>query len=252
MSDGPPSTHDEIIELLPDYAVGALDDGDLWRVAAHLDTCGVCQRELSEILGTIVLLADAPLPRPVIRRSVIARTKGDDSLDPRDMGVRSTPPSNLRRFSVSAVVPLALAVAVLLLVAGYAVWSVVLDDDETEADFLAALVLDPDKAHPINDSELDVGAGGAMFVDDERDIALLIASGLPVPASDERYQVWLFKENGERVAAGFVPVDPDGVGQVVVRAPEAFAAYWAVGVSLEPASGSDAPTTPLVVGGWLR
>lgn len=252
MSDAPPTTHDDILELLPDYAVGALDEDDLWRVATHLDTCGVCQRELAAVLETIVLLAEAPLPKAAGRMAVTARARGVAARASSENVVPSMPPSSVRRFPMSAVAPLALAAAILLMVAGYAVWSVVLDEDESETDYIAALLLDPDKAHAINDSELDVGAGGAMFVDDEHKIALLIASGLPIPASDERYQVWLFKQNGERVAAGVVPVDSDGVGQAVVRAPEAFAAYWAVGVSLEPASGSEEPTTPLVVGGWLR
>lgn len=274
MNDGPVASHDEIIELLPDYAVGALDDGDLWRVAAHLDTCATCLRAFSDLLVTITLLAEAPRPRAEVRSAVLARVGGTAGIVSRTVAAplqaeaegepaRSTrsvvpefasarpvdAPANIRRFPLAA---LALAAAVLLLVAGYAVWSQVQGGEESDADLVAALLLDPDAAHAINDSELDVGAGGAMFVDDGSDVAYLVASGLPIPGPGEEYRVWLFTEDGRRVSAGAVPVDPDGVGQAVVRAPGDFAAYWAVGVSLEPVGESDAPTTPLVVGGWLR
>ncbi len=235
-----------MLALLPDYAVGALEDSDLWRVAAHLDTCATCQRELSFILETVTFLADAPLPRVSVKTAVLARV-GSPPLAP----IATIPPTSVRRFPAAAVA-LALVAAMVLIAAAFAVGAYVGDEDESERDLVASLLLDPDASHAINDSELDVGAGGAMFTDDTSDVAFLVASGLPPPGPDEQYQVWLFKESGERISAGFVPVDSDGVGQAVVRAPEEFAAYWAVGVSLEPAAGSDAPTTPLVVGGWLR
>lgn len=244
MDDRSPQTHPEIVELLPDYAVGALADGDLWRVAAHLDTCADCRRDLAFILETVTFLTDAPLPGPSVKTAVLART-GTTPLKT----ITPAPPTNVRRFPLAV---MALVAAAVLVAAGLAVWTMVLEEDQSEGDLVASLLLDPDAAHPINDSELDVGAGGAMFVDDSRDVAFLVASGLPLPGPEQRYQIWLFKEDGERISAGFVPVDSDGVGQAVVRAPEEFAAYWAVGVSLEPAAGSDAPTTPLVVGGWLR
>ncbi len=246
MNDRSPPNHPEIIELLPDYAVGALEDGDLWRVAAHLDTCAICQRELTFILETVTLLGEAPLPHASVKTAVLARV-ASPPLAP----VSTAPPAHVRRFPAAAAA-LALVAAVALIAAVFAVWTYVLADDQSENDLVASLLLDPDAAHAINDSELDVGAGGAMFTDDSSDVAFLVASGLPLPGPEQRYQIWLFKESGERISAGFVPVDSDGVGQAVVRAPEEFAAYWAVGVSLEPAAGSDAPTTPLVVGGWLR
>jgi len=252
VTDGTTAHHDEILGLLPDYVVGALDDGDLWRVAAHLDTCNNCQQELSTLLETVVLLAEAPVPSPAVKAAVLARIPGAATRFAPQLEPVARPVMTVRRFPAAALIPLALAAVILLLVAGYAAWALVLDNEPSDADLVAALVLDPDSARAINDSELDVGAGGAMFVEDESNMAFIVASGLPIPGVDEQYQVWLFTEFGDRVSAGFVPVDPEGVGRAVVRAPEEFAAYWAVGVSLEPAGGSDAPTSPLVVGGWLR
>lgn len=80
----------------------------------------------------------------------------------------------------------------------------------------------------------------------------MTARGLaPVP-DGYGYQVWLFTETREQVGAAFLPVDALGDGHALVTAPESFAAFWAVGLSAEPLSGSASPTAPLALGGWIR
>jgi len=272
------ANHDEIIELLPDYAVAALDDGDLWRVAAHVDSCPICQRELSSLLEMVVLLMAAPAPPQSVKRAVLQRAGMEPMVSAVPSALRAVPPASERRREPSAAplpspevsmpspperlrrprpwqfhpAQLALVAALLLVIAGFSVWSLLTDGEGDEGEAIAALLLDPDAAHPIDDSELDVGAGGVMFTDPGNNIAYLVAHGLPVPGPDQRYQVWLFTEDGRRVDAGPIDVTDDGVAQAVVRAPADFSEYWAVGVSLEPTDRSLTPTSPLVVGGWLR
>ncbi|MGH2557820.1 MAG: anti-sigma factor [Thermomicrobiales bacterium] len=82
--------------------------------------------------------------------------------------------------------------------------------------------------------------------------AFLLAHGLPALPSDQRYQIWLFTESGEQISAGSIAGGADGFVQGLIRAPESFAAYWAIGLSAEPYAGNAAPTAPLALGGWLR
>jgi len=116
---------------------------------------------------------------------------------------------------------------------------------------IAALIEDSLAPRPLTDSQLPNPATGVVYAAPERREALLIALGLPGLADGRRYQVWLFTATGERLGGGLFDVDANGTGQILIAAPDAFAAYRAVGVSAEPAAGSAAPTSPLVLGGWI-
>ena len=84
------SHHEDDLNLLPGYALGALDDADRRRVAAHLDACPVCQKELAELAETVALLAFATprtQPDPRVKGLLMARIaargiRGNARVDP--------------------------------------------------------------------------------------------------------------------------------------------------------------------------
>lgn len=77
---------------------------------------------------------------------------------------------------------------------------------------------------------------------------LLSVAGLPEPEEGRTYQFWLIR--GEQaIPAGLLDVGDDGRGTLIFDASEPVDTFDAIGVSEEPAGGSEAPTTtPVLVG----
>lgn len=84
------SHHEDDLNLLPAYALGALDDADRRRITAHLDACPVCRMALTELAETTALLAFAPpstRPDPRVKGILMARiaargSRGNARVDP--------------------------------------------------------------------------------------------------------------------------------------------------------------------------
>jgi len=249
--------HVEITELLPDFAIGALSDGDLWRVEAHLEDCARCYVELSLLLDVASVLAPVSPPSAVARRTLFERaghplSNAPPILRTRDLepGETAVQPVNVRRLpSRFARIALVAAAVALLLLGGWNVW---LQRELDDRQNLVALIAEPANAHPLTDSDITSDASAVFYVDPERDEALLMARNVPELKDDQRYQVWLFTESGERIDGGLFEPDADGNVSAVVESAEPFSNYWAVGVSVEPQDGSDAPTSPLFLGGWIQ
>lgn len=260
-------THDEIAELFPDYILGALPPSDMRRVADHLGGCERCRLELDGALQTASALFDAGPVNPAIRRALVARLSPGEVTAPWPVasdvladrmpapsgqavpvsvggGSRSTPIFGRATRTAAAV-----AAALVLALAG---WAISLQRELGDDRRVDSLVSTPSFAHFLTDTEAGSTTRGVIYVDPDDDQALVTARGLaPVPAG-YGYQVWLFTETGEQASAGFLPVDALGDGHALVTAPEAFEAFWAVGLSAEPLSGSASPTAPLALGGWIR
>lgn len=257
-------THDEIAELLPDYILGALPDDELRRVAAHLDGCAVCRAEYDDALVTSSVLFDAGPVDPAIREALVARLSPDaaapgwrvgaEPLDGRPVDESPTSsqagprPRPLRGRATRVAV--AIAAAVILALGGWAVVDRLGDDDGD--DRIAHLTDNPAFAHRLTDTESGSAAEGIIYVDPADDVAYVAATGLAALPEGRGYQVWLFTEGGQQVSAGFLSVDADGSAEALVTAPATFGSYVAVGLSPEPLTGSESPTGPLALGGWIR
>lgn len=78
--------------------------------------------------------------------------------------------------------------------------------------------------------------------------ASLFTEQLPQLSTDRTYQLWLIGIEGA-VSAGLFQTDSSGTGQLAFQSETSVAEFDAIGISVEPASGSDAPTTdPIAVG----
>lgn len=253
-SDSVMFSHEQLAELLLDYATGTLPENNLQLVEEHLAGCEACRQELSDLLETTSLIVNAGSPRAEVRQLVMHRLK---SVGGRKAGFASpkTPIlSHTRRTSIPPRLHRpAWALATIFLVATVVLgsWTYLLQQKLDDQDRIAGLITGEATAHVLTDSDLDSGASGVIFVNPVSDQALLVASGLEPLPSDYRYQIWLFTENGQHVSAGFLPVVEAGLGQALVGAPAPLGEYVAVALSAEPAHGSDAPTAPLSLGGWI-
>lgn len=251
--------HEEIAELLPDYAIGALDDGDLWRVEAHLERCPRCQEEFAHVLELVGVLSTVSPPGARVKRALFERAglplvapaiafPAPEPETPRPPTLE--PPRQLpRRWIQPAWIGLAAAVVLLALGGGWAFLQQQELDDQRD---IIALLAEPDAAYPLTDSDVDTGASATFYADPDHDQALLVGQDFPPLDDGQRYQIWLFTPSGERVDGGLFTPDSDGSTLATVDPDEPISDYWAVGVSVEPDDGSDAPTSPLILGGWIR
>ena len=80
--------------------------------------------------------------------------------------------------------------------------------------------------------------------------AYLLADNLPALPRGQVYQLWLIR-SGQRTSGGTFSPEPQGEARLTIEAPEPFATYQAVGVTVEPEGGSPAPTGQRVLGGNL-
>lgn len=245
------SRHDE---LLPAYALGALDGEELRAIEAHLASgCSECARQLTLWRGDLEQLAASvpPVaPSPETRQRVLRLAR-------RERPARWLPlaaaallafvlGAGWRQARLGPLVPeverlraenarLEQGVAQARgAVARMNATLAILSQPGTRAVALAGLPAAP-------------GAVGHTFVDPEHGKALFWAFHLPPPSAGKTYQLWWIGDSGP-VSAGTFPVDASGEGllEVGVERPDAIRA-WAV--TVEPAGGVPQPTGAMVLKG---
>lgn len=253
----PESVH----ELAAAYALDALDEAERQRFEAHYPTCESCSREVDEFRRTAALLgeAEAVTPPPEMKNDVLARIRSTRQLPP-DAAVpeRSTsepsrpeaepepaasPAADLtvRRARASRRWPLLAAAAVVIAVAGLvAVWRT--SSTLSPQDQYVALLEEPD----VVVTELE-GEGGMITIawSARLDEVGVSASGLADPAAGRAYALWLLQDDGPVPAGLFIPDDGEVVQVLAVADLDSLG--W--GVTVEPAEGSDEPTTEIIFSG---
>lgn len=254
-----PLDHEQVIALLPDYAIGALEPAELDQVAQHLETCPACRAELRQILELGALLSDVSPPAPAIRRQLLevvqreATPATGQDVAPKPDRPAPIPFSRPRQTGVAGRprrAPALLAAAAALLIIGLGIWNLRLRDAGQQYETIAG-ILSSATVYPLTDSQVTPPASGVLLAGTDDRTALLIANDLPPLAAGEEYQIWLVDEAGESAAAGVLAADAEGRAQTELNLPQPLSAYVAVAISAEPAAGGAEPSGPLALGGWL-
>lgn len=89
------------------------------------------------------------------------------------------------------------------------------------------------------------GAGGVFYQHNNR--AILVLHGLPPLPADQTYQLWLIPAQGPPAPAGLLTIATVNPNGQQVTLPENALGYQAVGISIEPAGGSETPTEGNIV-----
>ncbi len=89
------------------------------------------------------------------------------------------------------------------------------------------------------------GASGTLYVHDN--IGTLVLSNLSQLNDDQIYQLWLIPQDGAPIPAGLLGNPGEAAATVTLTLPTSLERIAAVGVSVEPPGGSDAPTGPIVL-----
>lgn len=221
------------------YSVDALDDIERARFERHLAECPECRAEVDSLRETAALLADRVSAGPPL--GLRGRVLADIAT------VRPLPPltvtSHRRRFRPGALV--AAAAAVIALAGGAAVWQPWDDDPSQQQPALSAIdqVLRADDAQAYT-QQLPGGATVTVTRSPSLNQAVLETAGFRELPSDRVYEMWFAHESdggADMVPAGLMD-SPEGTFLMDGDAAEAVG----VGITIEPAGGSEEPTLPPV------
>ena len=210
------------------YTLGALDDAEARAIDAHLATCGSCRAEVDAYRAALVAYAAASDARvPDARERIVSRARGT--------GRRENAWTSWLRRPVPAFVPAALVV---LLIASLVAIGQLRGEADAYANALAAIP----SAHvvtltPSSGSDL----AGALVLPESGTPYLLLR--VPAPPEGKAWQAWVLRADAP-APAGLAR--SGGVVTLTLTTP--LSSGEGVAVTLEPASGSRAPTsTPVLV-----
>jgi anti-sigma-K factor RskA len=235
-------------ELLPAYALDAVDDLDRRAVERLLDADPDARRALDEYRDVVAAFAVEQAPPAGARAAVLARVAVTPQADAAagsvtPAGVAAASSSGQaaararRRWGVVAVAAAAvLAVAVPTTVAVRATQEQARLQEQ--ADVVAQMLADPTATIVRG----DVAGGGEASVLVAGDDYLFRADGLPGAGDDRDYQLWVVGADGGVTSAGLL-ADRDGTVERLVQDVPGVG----VAVSVEPEGGSEQPTTEPVV-----
>lgn len=227
---------DRIDELIALAALGELST----EARRELDAAALADpsvaAELDEALAAAAALqrSHAEEPPPALRGSVLAAIASTPQDAPTGRGVASLDEERRRRrFG-----PLLAAAAAVLFVIGGVV--VVRNGDEGGTDPIAAVVEAPDATTRGLSGEIE--SLSVTYSRSER--ALVVeGDGVPVPEQTATYQLWLVSDDGATSVGTFRPGDD---GSVEVRFDDVDPTDFVLGVTREPAGGSESPTLPIL------
>ena len=231
-------THEEARDLIPGYAVDALEPEEAARVEAHLLSCGDCRGELAVLRDAAASLATGvaqTAPPPEMRNRIIRATGGQG-----------------RRMSSSQrgwIIGMAVAAGLIILLGGI---DVVLQqrlatvNARLAAQTQALALLANPSARTVALAGTASGAVRLVFDPSSR-VGVLVASGLRDPGRNLVYQLWLVAGQAPESAGVFRPA-PDEPTIVTVVAD--FNKYHAIAISVEqaPAGAPRPTTTPILTG----
>lgn len=235
----------ELLDLIPAYALEALEPDEKRQVEALLMTDAEAQQLLAEYqdITTHLILATPARRAPAHLQSDLRQRLAANR--PQVQSVAPSAAARPTRRRVSIWVPLLAAAAVIAIVFGAAAY---LNRNPAEDLYNKIKAMPGYKTMPIPSSDPNAPAG-EMVASPDGTQAVIRITRMPTLQSDRTFQLWLINDNGPQSGGLFSFKQPDATYYVVVPLESRNVMdYKAYGVSVEPSGGSKAPsTTPIVV-----
>lgn len=228
----------EIHHLGAAYALDALDDRERAAFEAHLATCGICRddvREMRETAADLAPLTSDPPPAG-LRASVLDEIARTRQLSPLPDAVVRLSDRRSRRIAVAMT---AAAAALVIAVGAFVVGSRAGTDFGDE---VAEMMAQPD----VRVAQLDGSGEGVVTVVWTGDEAAFVAAGLPATPAGTAYELWLIDGSGTPRPTRLLAAPEDGRIEAIVPLTGDADEPSAWGVTVEPGSGSDAPTSDVL------
>lgn len=214
----------EIHDLAAPYALDALSDLERQTYEAHLAACDECRMVVDALQegAAAISMASAEDPPKRLRRRVLGE-------------VRRTSQAGPAQVSYSRGWLLRLAGAAAVLVIGVVAAVIVTSGGTSASDVITAA-----DAVTINLPSTDpTGRPGELIYSPSARRAVARFGELPSVDANQTYELWIIDGGVPNPAGLFVP-DPTGTALILLEGDVVPGA--AVGVTIEPAGGSDTPT----------
>lgn len=247
------------------YALNALPDGeraDFERFATTDPQTQTELRELSETASLLALGVPAETPPPELKASIMAAVKNTRQLPPvsavTDLAsAREAKAEQVRRRSVLPRMAAAAAV-VLIAAAAFGGWAVgnrssennqaselsQLRDQQNQQNQMLSIMAATDAK--VASQKTSNGGLVTLISSSTMNQAAVMAQDLPPLAADKSYQLWFISADGA-IPAGLMKGSSTSKSSVTVL-DGAIGKASNVGITIEPAGGSKAPTTtPILV-----
>lgn len=264
------NAHPQFAESLALYAMGSLDDlQDLAALEAHLGTCGECRRELEALRADTALLAlsvTGPQPPARSRQRLLSAIAAEPRVEKR----------NTKPYAVGRLRRRWVTIAPVMMMLILAVFSILLWRDlrntrrelrhthaqleQIQAD-LARTNTELAEAKMVRDLLHAPDAWPLTLVrqktppqpqikavySKQQGALLLMANNLTPLPEDKIYQIWLLPaDGGAPMSAGWFKPDSKGNGMMFHKMSAGLSAKG-FAVTIEPATGSQTPTMPIVM-----
>ncbi|MFJ9424840.1 anti-sigma factor domain-containing protein [Streptomyces sp. NPDC101249] len=227
------------------YAVDALSDDERAVFERHLLDCEACAQETAELTAAAARLglAVTETPRPALREQVLRSITTVRQDAPGGPAVPRASGAAVRNRTLSRWA-LAACVAAAATFGGTTIWQHQRAEDainradraEQATDGVTAVLAAPDARTRV--ARLADGATGTVVVSHSRDRAVFAVSGMASPPSGKVYQLW-FDDAGTMRSAGLMA---PGSGDQTVLLKGAVDGASGMGITVEPAGGSDRPS----------
>ena len=229
-----------VLESLPAYALGSLDEEEVRQVAEHLSGCHLCRAELSalqNVAGQLAFAAPDQFPSENLRHRFIERIQE----------INSTRPQPERFKSVRRFVPVGGMIGLLLILV-LVVSNLLLWQRMNHLEVLAGPL--GMRAIVLQNTDSAPDASGFVVISSDGENGVLVVDELPPLDAQHEYQLWLLR-NGNHTSAAVFSVDESGYRGMRIEAPQTLILYSSVLVTIEPVGGSENPTGDTVLDGSL-
>jgi hypothetical protein len=246
-------THEELSEIYELYALGVLASDEKSEIDEHLARgCPECSggvRQAIEMNAILLTLPEQVKPPKRLRRRVLA-----------SIGAEPKPRGWTLGWAIAAGC-LAIALLAMGVKMGGDLRTVNARLDQARRDLRSSnsqlskmreimqFLNEPQTVQATFGGSQPLPPRGRVFVNANRGV-LLIASNLPPAPAGKTYEMWIVPKGGAPRPAGLFQSDPQGNAIHLLAGPVDTAHTAAIAVSVEPDSGSSAPsTTPIIVAG---
>lgn len=237
VADDTNDTFDAREEQIELYVLGLLDASETVAVERLLREDAAARRrvrELRDAVSSLVYSVEPVEPSPGLKARIMEAARADLTPEP----APASPPISLverRDRGAAGWTPWLVAAALALALTASLVWNAQLRSELGATPEIATYAVAG--AGPAEDV-----AGALIVVDD--DDAVLTLAGLASLPPDRAYQVWLIDDGAPVPNVTFVPNES---GVVTISIPGELGGYSLLAVTVEPQSGSLAPTTDPII-----
>ena len=218
------------------YAVDALSPEEAEEFRKHLDGCPACREEVRELREAAAMMgaSEAVTPPAHLKANVMAAADRLPQLPPKVRPIHTAKPSRWTPRVLAAA-----AAVVMVVAAGIGISQLQEDDRE----FQAAPVAEVFNAPDARTATVKTANGGELTVatSEERGEMAVDTDELPALSDEQVYQLWAIADGVPAPAGVLEDVDAGAAMELPAEGTQ-------VAITIEPAGGSEQPTTdPIIV-----